>query len=119
LIFGVDCDLYAHEYMRRFFGLRIVFIFLVAIASNCLQNALITLEPTQTAHTVADASKFFKNSASESLFTDDESGNDALYVASFGGTVLFSSRPNIGCLTSIAFYLTDLAPIYFSQHLQI
>lgn len=105
--------------MRRFFGLRICFIFLIAIASNCLQNTLITSEPTQYAHSVADASKSLEASASESLFTDDESGNDGLYVAPLIGSVFASSRPNLDCFAPVAFHLTYLTPISFSQHLQI
>jgi hypothetical protein len=107
------------ECMRRFFGLRVLSIFLVAIASNCVQNTLITLAPTQFADSVTDASNSFNSGASESVFTEDDSGNDVFYVPPLVGTVFFSSPPNVTPVTCFAFHLTYLTPISFSQHLQI
>jgi len=86
-----------------------LFVFLVAIATNCVQASQVTLDPIQSPVTAIDPSNFSdKADASEFLISNDDSDDDLRFPALHSLAVSSSFGPHAACFDFQLSYLLRL-----------
>lgn len=98
--------------MCRLFGLRPLFIFLVAIGTNGVQASQVTLDPVRSEVAGVNAVGSPNTSGSESFLMDDDS-DDVLPVLRLRHIAVPSLEPDSGYFD---FQLTYLPGLPFSRH---